>query len=207
MAYLVLVRHGQSEWNALGLWTGWTDVSLTEQGRVEARSAAGHLRDISFHKAHTSQLKRTQETMDEIKHALQLTVLETFSHPALSERNYGDYTGKNKWDVKAAVGDEEFARIRRSWEVRVPGGESLHDVHDRVILYFEQHILTDLQAGKNIIVVSSGNTLRALVKYLDTIPDDKIHELEIGTGEVFVYDIAEDGSVISKQIRAVGGKA
>jgi 2,3-bisphosphoglycerate-dependent phosphoglycerate mutase len=147
------------------------------------------------------------ETMDEIKHALQLTVLETFSHPALSERNYGDYTGKNKWDVKAAVGDEEFARIRRSWEVRVPGGESLHDVHDRVILYFEQHILTDLQAGKNIIVVSSGNTLRALVKYLDTIPDDKIHELEIGTGEVFVYDIAEDGSVISKQIRAVGGKA
>ncbi len=207
MAYLVLVRHGQSEWNALGLWTGWADVSLTPQGKAEARRAAEHLRDITLHKGHTSKLKRTQETLEEIRQALQHTDFETVEHEALNERHYGDYTGKNKWEVKEAVGDEEFTKIRRGWDHPLPGGESLKDVHSRAVPYYEEHILADLKAGKNVIVASSGNTLRAIVKHLEVIADDEVHHLEIGTGEVLVYEISEDGTVIGKELRAAGGKA
>lgn len=207
MAYLVLVRHGQSEWNALGLWTGWQDVSLSEQGRAEARKAAEHLRDISLHKAYTSKLSRAQQTLDEIKQALAHTELDTTEHEAMNERHYGDYTGKNKWDIQAQIGDEEFHKLRRNWDHPVPNGETLKDVHSRAIPYFEQHILEDLKAGKNVIIASHGNTLRALMKHLDEVADDKVHELEIGTGEVLVYEISEDGKVISKQLRAIGGNA
>jgi 2,3-bisphosphoglycerate-dependent phosphoglycerate mutase len=207
MAYLVLVRHGQSEWNALGLWTGQEDVELTEQGKAEARKAADALRDIELHKAHTSTLTRTKQTLREIKEALQHTELETVSHEALLERHYGDYQAKNKWEIKEQIGEEEFTKLRRNWDHPVPNGETLKDVHARVLPYFEQHILQDLKAGKNVIVAAHGNSLRALMKHLDEVDDDKVHELEIGTGEVHVYEINEDGKVISKQIRNNGGKA
>ena len=207
MAYLVLVRHGQSEWNALGLWTGQEDVALTEQGRQEARQAANHLRDITLHKAHTSGLSRAQQTLEEIKLALQHGGLETQRHAALNERHYGDYQASNKWDIKAQIGEEEFTKLRRNWDHPVPNGETLKDVHDRVLPYYQEHILHDLKAGKNVIVAAHGNSLRALMKHLDQIADDNVHELEIGTGEVVVYQINEDGSVRSKEIRNKGGKA
>lgn len=207
MAYLVLIRHGQSEWNALGLWTGWQDVSLTEQGRAEARKAAAYLEDITLHKAYTSKLSRAQQTLKELEQALQNTDIETIEHEALNERHYGEYTGKNKWDVKAQIGEEEFQKLRRNWDHPVPGGETLKDVHARTIPYFKQHILEDLKAGKNVIIASHGNTLRALMKDLDRVADDKVHELEIGTGEVLVYEISENGKVLNKTIRAAGGKA
>ena len=207
MAYLVLVRHGQSEWNALGLWTGQEDVALTEQGREEARKAAEHLRDIELHKAHTSSLSRAQQTLEEIKSALSHGELETAQHKALDERHYGDYQAKNKWDIKEQIGDEEFTKLRRNWDHPVPNGETLKDVHSRVLPYFEEHILQDLREGKNVIVAAHGNSLRALMKHLDEIDDDKVHELEIGTGEVVVYQINEDGLVLAKHIRNQGGKA
>lgn len=207
MAYLVLVRHGQSEWNALGLWTGQEDVPLTEQGRDEARRAAGHLQDIALHKAHTSSLSRAQQTLQEIKGALGHTELETTHAKALDERHYGDYQAKNKWDIKDEIGDEEFTKLRRNWDHPVPNGETLKDVHARVLPYFEEHILQDLKEGKNVIVAAHGNSLRALMKHLDQVDDDKVHELEIGTGEVVVYEINEDGSVHAKHIRNHGGKA
>lgn len=207
MAYLVLVRHGQSEWNALGLWTGWQDVSLTEQGKEEARKAADGLRDISLHKAYTSNLKRAQQTLEELKQAMQHAELETVQSEKLNERHYGEYTGKNKWEVKEQIGEEEFTKLRRTWDHPVPGGETLKDVHDRAVPFYEQHILQDLKAGKNVIIAAHGNTLRALMKHLENVPEDKIHEVEIGTGEVVAYEIDEDGSVLGKEIRTAGGKA
>ena len=207
MAYLVLVRHGQSEWNALGLWTGQEDVALTEQGKAEARKAAQNLRDLTLHKAHTSTLRRAQETLREIKTALQHTELETVHHTALDERHYGDYQAKNKWEIKEQLGEEEFTELRRNWDHPVPNGETLKDVHGRVLPYFEEHILQDLKDGKNIIVAAHGNSLRALMKHLEAVADDKVHEVEIGTGEVVVYEINEDGSVVGKEIRSTGGKA
>ena len=207
MAYLVLVRHGQSEWNALGLWTGQRDVELTEQGRQEARLAAQHLQDITLHQAYTSQLSRAQQTLHEIKSALSHTELPTEEHAALNERDYGDYTAKNKWEIKDQIGEEEFTKLRRNWDHPVPGGETLKDVHGRTLPYYEAHIEQDLKAGKNVIVAAHGNTLRALMKHLDQVDDDKVHELEIGTGEVVVYEINDDGTVVGKEVRNAGGKA
>lgn len=207
MAYLVLVRHGQSEWNALGLWTGQRDIELTNQGREEARRAVEHLKDIPLHKAHTSTLKRAKQTLEEIKQALDYTDLKTVEHEALNERDYGDYTAKNKWEIAEQLGEEEFTKLRRNWDHPVPGGETLKDVHARVLPYYEREILKDLKAGKNVIVAAHGNSLRALMKHLENYPEDKVHELEIGTGEVLVYEISEDGTVLGKEIRAKGGKA
>ncbi|HEX5456736.1 MAG TPA: 2,3-diphosphoglycerate-dependent phosphoglycerate mutase [Candidatus Saccharimonadales bacterium] len=207
MAYLVLVRHGQSEWNALGKWTGQVDVPLTERGREEARKAAVHLRDISLHGAYTSKLSRAQQTLDEIKQALKHTELKTDEHGSLNERDYGDYTGKNKWEVAKEIGEEEFIRLRRSWDYPVPNGESLKDVHARVLPYYEKRIEKDLKDGRNIIIAAHGNSLRALMKHLENVADDKVHEIEIGTGELLVYEVSNKGKVISKQIRASGGKA
>jgi len=207
MAYLVFVRHGQSEWNALGIWTGWGNPSLSDKGRAEARHAAEYLQDIPLHKAYTSKLKRAQETLHEIKKALDNATIDTIEHEALNERNYGDYTAKNKWEIKDQLGEEEFNKLRRNWDHPIPGGETLKDVHARALPYYEQHILEDLKHGKNVIVAAHGNSLRALMKHLQEVPDDKIHEVEIGTGAVLVYEISEDGKVIGKELRAQGGKA
>jgi len=207
MAYLVLVRHGQSKWNALGLWTGHRDIELTDQGREEARRAVEHLKDIPLHKAHTSKLIRAKQTLEKIKQALGQTELETVEHEALNERDYGDYTGKNKWEIADQLGEEEFTKLRRNWDHPVPGGETLKDVHARVLPYYEHEILKDLKEGKNVIVAAHGNSLRALMKHLDNQPEDKVHELEIGTGEVLVYEISQDGTVLGKEIRAKGSKA
>lgn len=207
MAYLVLVRHGQSEWNALGLWTGQEDISLTEQGKAEARAAAEHLREITLHKAYASKLKRTQQTLEEIKSALEHTELETTHHESLNERHYGDYQAKNKWEIKDSIGDEEFTKLRRNWDHPVPNGETLRDVHGRVLPYYEETILNDLKEGKNVIVAAHGNSLRALMKHLEEIDDENVHELEIGTGEVVMYEIDEAGTTVSKQVLNQGGKA
>ncbi|MEI7521883.1 MAG: 2,3-diphosphoglycerate-dependent phosphoglycerate mutase [Candidatus Saccharibacteria bacterium] len=207
MAYLVLVRHGQSEWNALGLWTGWHDTPLTAKGREEARQAAEYLQDFKLHKAHTSNLVRAQQTLDEIKSELNHQNLETVNHAALDERHYGDYTGKNKWQVKDEIGEVEFNKLRREWNYPVPNGETLKDVHDRAIPYYQEHIINDLKDGKNIIIAGHGNTLRALMKHLEEVDDNDVHTLEIGTGQVLVYEINNDGKMISKQIRSSGGKA
>jgi 2,3-bisphosphoglycerate-dependent phosphoglycerate mutase len=207
MAYLVFVRHGQSEWNALGLWTGQTDVALSEQGRAEAQKAAEYLQDIPLHKAYTSKLSRAQQTLHEIKAALGTAELETVEHEALNERDYGEFTAKNKWEIKEQLGDEEFTKLRRNWDHPVPGGETLKDVSNRAVPYFEEHILADLKAGRNVIVSAHGNSLRSLMKHLECVADDKVHEVEIGTGEVLVYEISDDGTVKGKELRAQGGKA
>lgn len=204
MAYLVLVRHGESEWNAKGLWTGWTDIALSEKGRVEAQSAGEKLKDIHFDIAYVSVLKRAQQTWDEIKKIIGQENLQTIADKSLNERDYGDLTGKNKWEIKKEVGDEEFMRLRRSWDYPPPNGESLKMVYERVLPYYEKEILPKLKEGKNVIVSAHGNSLRALIKHLDNISDADIPNLEMATGGVYVYQMDPTGKVTDKQIRVTG---
>jgi 2,3-bisphosphoglycerate-dependent phosphoglycerate mutase len=201
MAYLTLVRHGQSEWNALGLWTGLRDIELNEIGINEARQAAESLRGIKFDVAYTSALVRAQQTLAEILSTLDQQGIPTIANAAINERDYGDLTAKNKWDVQKEYGDEQFLKWRRSWDYPVPNGETLKDVHDRVAPYYDAHILPELQAGKNVIVAAHGNSLRALVKHLENIPETEIPSLEIGTGEVYLYTVDENGKITDKEIR------
>jgi 2,3-bisphosphoglycerate-dependent phosphoglycerate mutase len=202
MAYLALVRHGESEWNTLGLWTGWRDVALTEKGHAEARQAAEALDGIKLDVAYTSKLQRARQTLDDVTATLGIRDLPVIEDAALNERDYGDLTAKNKWDVQKEYGEEQFLKWRRSWDYPVPGGETLKDVYARVAPYYDQRILPDLKAGKNVIVAAHGNSLRALVKHLENIPDDEIASLEIGTGEVYLYEVDPTGKIISKTIRA-----
>lgn len=202
MAYLVLVRHGQSEWNLLGQWTGLTDVELTEEGRAEARRAAVMLANIDIHRAYSSKLKRAQHTLDEIVQE-QKGDIERSAHAELNERDYGDLTGKNKWEVQEAVGDETFQKIRRSWDHPVPGGETLKAVSERVLPFYEEHILNDLKQGKNVIVAAHGNSLRTIIKHLEKIADEDAHSVEIMTGEVLMYEIDDAGEVVKKEVLVV----
>jgi 2,3-bisphosphoglycerate-dependent phosphoglycerate mutase len=201
MAYLILVRHGKSAWNALGLWTGWEDVELSEEGRQDAQKMAKLLQDIDLHKGYTSKLKRAKETLEIIKQDLGKQTIPTVEHEALNERHYGVYTGKNKWQVKEEVGEETFQKIRRSWDHPIPEGERTVDVYDRVIPYYEQQILQDLKEGHNVIVAAHGNSLRALTKYLKGLSVEDIMKLEIGIGEVHLYQIDDNGQVVSSEIR------
>jgi len=205
MAYLVLVRHGISEWNTLGKWTGITDTELTGEGREEARRAASALEDIDLHRAYTSKLKRAKDTLDLLMEQLGKDV-ERSEHAELNERDYGDLTGKNKWQVKEEYGEEKFMAWRRSWDHPVPGGETLKDVSERVLPFYEQHILEDLKNGKNVIVSAHGNSLRSLMKYLEHVADEDAHKVEIMTGEVLVYEIDDNGTVLKKELRLANEK-
>lgn len=201
MSYLILVRHGQSEWNLLNQWTGWTDIELTAQGREEAKKAAALLKDIKLHRAHTSDLKRAQETLDIILKELGHSDIDVKKSHKIKERHYGDLTGMNKDEAKAKYGEEQFKLYRRSWDVPSPNGESLKDTADRAIPYYEEEILKDIKDGHNVIVAAHGNSLRAIVKHLEDIADDKIAELEIGTGVIHVYEMDSEGKIVNKEIR------
>jgi len=201
MAHLILIRHGTSEWNKLGKWTGLVDVELAPEGKAEARRAGEAIKDIEIHKVYLSALKRAHQTYHEIKHATGRHDVPTDQHHALNERDYGVHTGKNKWQVKEEVGDQEFHNIRRGWDAIILDGENLKDVYERVTPYFNEHILPHLKEGRNILVVAHGNSLRALVKHLEEISDDKIADLEIGFAEVYCYDIDTKGKVTGKEIR------
>ena len=205
MAYLLLVRHGKSAWNATGQWTGWTDIALNDEGIAESKRAGEALRDIEIHKAYVSDLKRAKQTLDIIKQTLGKDI-GTETAPELKERNYGIYTGKNKWQVKEEVGEEEFKNIRRSWDHPIPEGESLKDVYARVVPYFEKHILPELKQGKNVLISAHGNSLRALMKYLDKVSDTAVCDLEVGTGEIHCYTFDKTGTITGKEIRAANPK-
>ena len=206
MAHLVLIRHGTSEYNKRGLWTGLTDVELAPEGIEDAQRAGEAIRDIPIHKAHVSLLKRAKQTFEEIRQIIGRHDLRPEEHAALNERDYGVHTGKNKWQVKEAVGDAEFHNIRRGWDVIIEGGENLKDVHARVVPYYQERILPQLLEEHNVLVVAHGNSLRALVKHLENIADDKIHELEIGFGEVYTYEIDKNGRITNKNVRSVNSR-
>ena len=201
MAKLVLVRHGQSEWNEKGLWQGWMDIDLTKNGIEQAKETGRQLKDVHFDYAYSSPLMRAFKTLDEILKVLGQTDLPIIKDKAITEKHYGVYAGKNKWQVKEEVGEEEFQKIRRSWDYQTPEGESMKQVYERLIPYYKKEILPKLKEGKNVIVASHGNTLRTLVKFLDNLSEDEVAKFEFGIGEAYVYEINDQGEVISKEIR------
>ena len=186
--YLVLVRHGQSEWNAKNLFTGWKDPGLTENGTAEAIRAGKHLKSLglSFDVLYTSALVRAQLTGKIMLDELGQSDLEIIEDKALNERDYGELTGLNKDEARENFGIEQVQVWRRSYDIPPPGGESLKDTFNRVIPYFENKI-QPLMKDKNVLISAHGNSLRALVKYLDDISEEDIVKLEIGTGEPIVY--------------------
>lgn len=204
MGTLVISRHGESEWNLLGKWTGWTDVSLTEKGVTDTVRLGVLLGDIAFDEAYTSSLRRTHQTLDALLKGAGVVSLPTTRAKELDERDYGDLTGKNKWQVKEELGEEAFNGIRRGWDYPVPGGETLKDVYLRVVPYFEKVILPRLQEGKNVLLVAHGNSIRALVKYLDQVSDEAVAGLEMPFGQVLVYQFDHQGTLpVAKEVRQI----
>jgi 2,3-bisphosphoglycerate-dependent phosphoglycerate mutase len=196
---LVLVRHGQSEWNLKNLFTGWRDPDLTEKGVAEAKEAGVKLKSlgVTFDVAYTSELKRAQRTA-----ALALAELGQSSVPlvknlALNERDYGDLSGLNKDDARKKWGDEQVHVWRRSYDIAPPGGESLKDTLARTLPYYVQEILPQVLRGKRTLVVAHGNSLRALVMVLEKLSPDGIIKREIGTGIPIIYRLNTDATVES----------
>ena len=222
MSKLVLVRHGESVWNKENKFTGWTNVELSEKGIEEAKEAGRKLREngFTFDLAYTSLLKRANDTLNYILLELDLynkiDVIKTYK---LNERHYGVLQGLNKTETKEKYGEEQVHIWRRSYDVRppklevtdirfpgnddiykdvplneLPLTESLHDVYDRVIPYYKENIVPNLD--KDIIICAHGNSLRALIKYLDNISDDDIEKYELNTGEIVVYEFNEKNEII-----------
>jgi 2,3-bisphosphoglycerate-dependent phosphoglycerate mutase len=198
---LVLVRHGQSEWNKKNLFTGWKDVGLTREGEAEARKAGELLREagLTFDIAFTSVLIRAQATLDIILQELGQQGLETLEHEALNERDYGDLVGLNKDDARKRWGEEQVHIWRRSFDTPPPGGESLKDTADRVLPYFDAEIMPLVLAGKNVIVSAHGNSLRALVMRLDRLSPEAVTSLNLATGVPMIYRLNLDGTVAEKR--------
>ncbi len=197
---LVLVRHGQSEWNLKNLFTGWKDPDLTEQGIAEAKAAGKALKakGYVFDECFTSVLTRAQHTLDLILTELGQTGLPITRDQALNERDYGDLTGLNKDDARKKWGDEQVHIWRRSYDVPPPGGESLKDTAARSVPYYEDHIKPDVLAGKKVIVAAHGNSLRSLIMAIEKLTPEEILKQELGTGVPIVYLLNEDGSVASR---------
>ena len=197
---LVLVRHGQSEWNLKNLFTGWRDVDLTEKGVEEARTAGRKLKaqGVQFDIAFTSALKRAQRTCDLVLQELGQTGLPIIRDPALNERDYGELVGLNKDDARERWGEEQVHIWRRSYDVPPPGGESLKDTAARVLPYYIAEILPRVLRGERVLVAAHGNSLRALAMVLDRHTTESILRLNLGTGVPMIYRLNADSTVASK---------
>ncbi|MDA8666535.1 2,3-bisphosphoglycerate-dependent phosphoglycerate mutase [Alphaproteobacteria bacterium] len=202
MSRLVLVRHGQSEWNEKNLFTGWRDPGLTQQGIGEAKAAGIALKagGMRFDLAFTSNLQRAQKTLSLLLAEQGQTDLAVTRNEALNERDYGDLAGLNKDDAREKWGAEQVHIWRRSFDTPPPGGESLKDTAARVLPYYEAEILPLIRAGKDILIAAHGNSLRALVMRLEGLSPAQVLDVNIGTGVPYIYDMDEDGAVISKDI-------
>ncbi|MFH0834592.1 MAG: 2,3-bisphosphoglycerate-dependent phosphoglycerate mutase [Patescibacteria group bacterium] len=201
MALLVLVRHGQSEWNLANRFTGWHDVDLSPRGIEEAKSAGQKLKaaGLKFDLAFTSNLVRAQKTLALMLAELGIE-LPTEKNEALNERDYGDLVGQNKAEAAEKFGAEQVHIWRRSYDVAPPNGESLKDTAARTLPYFDSKILPQVATGKNILVAAHGNSLRSIVMKLDNLSPAEIVKLEIPTGEPIVYEVDASGKVVSKKI-------
>ena len=199
---LVLVRHGQSDWNLKNLFTGWKNPDLTELGIVEANAGGKALADygIKFDIAFTSDLKRAQDTCKIILENVGQPSLETIRDQALNERDYGDLSGLNKDDARAKWGEEQVHIWRRSYDIPPPGGESLRDTGARVWPYYLTEILPRVLAGQKVLVAAHGNSLRSLVMVLDRLTKEQILALNLATGVPMVYKLKTDSTVESKEV-------
>ena len=197
---LILVRHGQSEWNAKNLFTGWKDPGLTDQGVSEAKNAGKLIleQNIEFDVMYTSMLSRAQKTGDIILGVLNHKEIPIIKNEALNERHYGSLAGLNKDDARKKWGDEQVHIWRRSFDIPPPDGESLKDTADRVLPYFETEIMPKVISGSSILIAAHGNSLRALIMKLDSISSEDIVKLEIPTGAPIQYEFTSEGMVDKK---------
>lgn len=200
MPLLILLRHGESQWNLENRFTGWVDVPLSPRGEQEAREAGEHLQPLPIDTVYTSVLQRAMNTARIALEAAGKAHLPTQSNQALNERHYGDLQGLNKAETAAQYGDEQVKIWRRSFDIPPPGaeGESLKDTAARTLPYFDAHILPDIKAGKNVLVVAHGNSLRSIVMSLDTLSPTEVIALNIPTGVPLVYTLDGDGKVLEK---------
>jgi 2,3-bisphosphoglycerate-dependent phosphoglycerate mutase len=198
---LVLVRHGESEWNRLNRFTGWKDVGLTEEGMAEAHRAGAMLKETGqrFDCAFTSTLKRAHNTLDIILEELGQGRLPTVKAAALNERDYGELVGIDKDEARKRWGAEQVHLWQRSYDIAPPGGESLKDTALRVVPFFEKWIVPELQKGKSVILVAHGNSLRSLIMELDRLDPDEVMQVEIGTASPLIYRLNADGTVAEKR--------
>jgi len=197
MARLVLLRHGESQWNLENRFTGWVDVPLSPKGIEEAKSAGEKLREVKFHRAFTSVLMRANETLRIVLEAIGQTGIPIEKDKALNERMYGELQGLNKTETAQKYGDAQVKIWRRSYDVRPPGGESLKDTAERTLPYYEKMIKPHLLKGETIIIAAHGNSLRALVMELDQLSKEAVLELNIPTGVPLLYEFDASGKVLS----------
>jgi len=197
MAKLILLRHGESQWNLENRFTGWVDVPLSPKGEQEARAAGEKLKAFRFDRAYTSVLKRAIDTLRIVLEITGQTNVPTEQDQALNERMYGDLQGLNKAETAQKYGEQQVKIWRRSYDVPPPGGESLKDTAERVLPYYERRIRPEILAGKTIIVAAHGNSLRALVMQLDQLTKEQVLELNIPTGAPLLYEFDASGAVLA----------
>lgn len=202
MGQLVLLRHGESQWNLENRFTGWVDVPLSPKGEEEARQAGEKLKaaGVRFDMVFTSVLQRAIHTMDITLDVLGQRNIPVEKDQALNERHYGDLQGLNKAETAKKFGEEQVHIWRRSYDVPPPGGESLKDTAARTLPYFEAKILPEVKSGKSVLVAAHGNSLRSIVMHLDQLSKEQVLELNLGTGVPIVYEIDGEGKVKRKQI-------
>lgn len=196
MARLILLRHGESQWNLENRFTGWVDVPLSPRGIQEAKNAGEKLRSFTFNRAFTSVLTRAIETLRLVLEAIGQTNIPIERDKALNERMYGELQGLNKADTAKKYGDEQVKIWRRSYDIAPPGGESLKDTADRVLPYYENRIMPYILQGETILISAHGNSLRALVMQLEQLTKEQVLELNIPTGAPLLYEFEKSGAVV-----------
>lgn len=197
MAQLIIFRHGQSVWNLENKFTGWVDVDLTPKGIEEAKNAGLKIKGYHFDYAYASALKRAQNTLQiALESSNHLPLTATFN-AALNERMYGDLQGLDKTETAKKYGEEQVKIWRRSFDIPPPNGESLKNTAERVIPYFESEIIPKLKSGKNVVIAAHGNSLRALIMYLEKMSPEQILEFEIGTAQPRLYELDNNMKVLS----------
>ncbi len=197
MARLVLLRHGESQWNLENRFTGWVDVPLSPRGVEEAKNAGDKLKGFTFDRAFTSVLSRANETLRFVLEAIGQTAIPIEKDKALNERMYGELQGLNKAETATKYGDAQVKIWRRSYDVRPPGGESLKDTAERVLPYYETRIKPCVLKGETILIAAHGNSLRALVMQLEQLSKEQVLELNIPTGAPLLYELDNSGKVLS----------
>jgi len=197
MPTLVLVRHGQSQWNLENKFTGWVDVPLTAQGEAEAKKAGELLKNLKFNVAFTSDLQRAQKTLEIVLKEIGQPNLPIIKDQALNERHYGDLQGLNKAETAKKFGDAQVKVWRRSYDVAPPNGESLKDTAARTLPYFEHKIIPYLRDGKNVLIAAHGNSLRSIVMHLENLTKEQVLELNLETGVPRVYEMNVNLKILS----------
>lgn len=186
MSKLILVRHGETSWNQLGFWQGQTDIPLSAEGKKQLDKADEILRGETIDIVYTGTLSRLVKSVQFIQDDLKIKA-PVYEDPALNERDYGIYVGQNKWDFKKKYGEDAFEKVRRGWATPIPEGETMEDVENRVVPFYTQTIKPILNNGKNVLVVSSGNTLRTLIKHLENLSIKEAEKLELNFAEIRIY--------------------